>query len=354
MKACGPDALMRPSRDPAGWTAEDMAASGDWLHVLTDRERAEVHAAVEAALSRGLHFLAIDREAFPLAGFGATLADIRRELLYGRGFVLFRGLGIDPADRRRAALAFWGIAMHLGDGALTQNAKGHVLGHVRDIGETRGNVLQRGPYSREALPYHCDCCDLAGLCCIHPAKRGGGSAIISSVAVHNEMLESRPELVEALTHPVGRDRRGEVPPGMDGWYAIPVFNVHNGWFSASIEPTYIGSAERFPGAPRRTKLQREAIEEVLRICEARRFAMEFLPGDIQFVNSHVTFHTRSAYEDHDAPERKRHLFRIWLKCLDGRPLPHWFYDRHGPRGAVDRPGGIVGPGTVPVAPLEAG
>ena len=344
---------MGPSADPAGWTAEEMAASGAWLHVLGDREREELRSAVESVSARGLDLLAISRESFPLGAFGARLADIRAELLHGRGFVVFRDLGIDPADRRRIALAFWGIAAHLGDEALSQNAQGHVLGHVRDIGQTRGNALHRGPYSREALPYHSDCCDLAGLCCLHPAKRGGESAIVSSVAVYNELLGRRPDLAAALARPIYRDRRGEVPPGMAQWYAIPVFNVHDGWFSANIEPTYIASAERFAEVPRLSGQQREAIAEVQRICEARRLPMGFRPGDVQFVNSHVTFHGRSAYEDHPEPERKRHLLRIWLKCLDGRPLPHWFYDRHGPRAKVDRPGGIVGPGTALSAPLEA-
>ena len=352
-RGAGSDRLMRPSRDPAGWTADEMAATDAWLHTLTGRERVEVHGAVEEVVARGLDFFAIDRDAFALPGFGPKLAEVRAELLYGRGFVLFRGLDIDLADRRRAAVAFWGIAMHLGDGALPQNAKGHLLGHVKDIGQTRSNVLQRGPYSREAMPYHVDCCDLAGLYCLHPAKRGGESTIISSVAVYNELLERRPDLVEALAQPIYRDRRGEVPPGMDEWYAIPVFNVHDGWFSASIEPTYIGSVERFAEVPRKTELQREAIAEVQRIAEERHFSMGFRPGDIQFINSHVTFHTRSAYEDHPEPERKRHLLRIWLKCRDGRPLPHWFYERHGPRGSVDRPGGIVGPGTELITPLEA-
>ena len=139
---------------------------------------------------------------------------------------------------------------------------------------------------------------------------------------------------------------------MDEWYATPVFNVHDGWFSANIEPTCIGSVERFPDVPRKSELQREAIAEVQRIAEERHFSMGFRPGDIQLINSRVTFHTRSAYEEHPEPERKRHLLRIWLKCPDGRPLPHWFYERHGPRGSVDRPGGIVGPGTELVTPLD--
>ena len=82
-----------------------------------------------------------------------------------------------------------------------------------------------------------------------------------------------------------------------------------------------------------------------------RFDMGFSRGDMQFLNNHVAFHTRRGYVDHDDPGRKRHLLRIWLKALDGRPLPDAFYERHGTRATVDRPGGIVGPDTVLNAPI---
>jgi hypothetical protein len=37
--------------------------------------------------------------------------------------------------------------------------------------------------------------------------------------------------------------------------------------------------------------------------------------------------------------------------MDGRPLPDAFYERHGTRATVDRPGGIVGPDTLLNAPI---
>ncbi|MCY4129225.1 MAG: TauD/TfdA family dioxygenase [Gammaproteobacteria bacterium] len=345
------DALMQPSSDRAAWIPEEMEADKVWLHNFTDRELTEIHEAVENVERERLDFLDIDRDAFPLPHFTARLTEVRNELLYGRGFVLFRGLDIDHTNRRRAALAFWGISMHLGDVALSQNANGHALGHVYDLGQTRENPLQRGPYSREAIPFHCDWCDLTGLCCLNPAKQGGLNSIMSSVTVYNEMLEHSPDLVEALTHPIYRDRRGETPQGMDEWYAIPVFNVFDGWFSANLEPAMTDSVERFDEVPKKSTLEREAIAEIQRICDEKHLSMDFLPGDIQFINNHTTFHSRSAYEDYTEVDRKRHLFRIWLKCFDGRPLSHWFYDRNGPQGTVDRPGGIVRSDTVLTAPL---
>jgi len=40
--------------------------------------------------------------------------------------------------------------------------------------------------------------------------------------------------------------------------------------------------------------------------------MDFQPGDIQFLKNASILHKRTAYEDWDAPELKRHLLRLWL------------------------------------------
>jgi hypothetical protein len=63
-------------------------------------------------------------------------------------------------------------------------------------------------------------------------------------------------------------------------------------------------------------------------------------------------HTREGFEDDPAAGRFRHLLRIWLIEKGCRPLPSCYFERHGKPGAVDWPGGIVGPDTVLNAPLE--
>lgn len=344
-------AAMAPVVDPADWTADEMAASDEWLHRLDQAEVAELSAAIAPFDRDDIDLMTLARDAFPLPRLGPTLAEIRRELLYGRGFVLFRGLPIDKLGKRGAAIAFWAVGQHLGDGVLSQNALGHVLGHVTDIGQSRANPNQRGPYSREEIPFHVDCADVVGLLCLETSKSGGESSLVSAVRVHNEMLKRRPDLVKVLAEPYYRDRRGEIPPGMDPWYRLAVFHYHQGYFSASIEPTYIGSAHRFDEVPEMTPAQQEAIAMAQSLSEELRFDAGFARGDMQFCNNHVIFHTRRGYEDHSEPERKRHLLRLWLKALDGRPLPREFYERHGDPDVIDRPGGIVGRDTVLNAPL---
>ncbi len=36
------------------------------------------------------------------------------------------------------------------------------------------------------------------------------------------------------------------------------------------------------------------------------------PGDIMFFNNYTMIHARTPFVDHDEPDRKRHLLRLWL------------------------------------------
>ena len=58
---------------------------------------------------------------------------MRRELLAGRGFHLFRGIPVERYTARQSAIAFWALGLHLGE-PVSQNGKGHVLGHVTNLG----------------------------------------------------------------------------------------------------------------------------------------------------------------------------------------------------------------------------
>ena len=45
---------------------------------------------------------------------------------------------------------------------------------------------------------HSDNCDVVSLMCVRAARSGGISRIVSAAAVHNRLLETRPDLLEAL------------------------------------------------------------------------------------------------------------------------------------------------------------
>lgn len=343
---------LAPVSGPEVWTPEEMRARMSWLYNLSEEDIREVDAAIAAFKESGRDVLQIDRASFPLVNFGAQLRRIRHDILWGRGFVQMRGFPVERYSREDAAVAYMGIGAHLGDHMVSQNAKGHVLGHIYDIGQSRANPNQRGPYSSDRIPFHCDYCDIVGLLCLQRSNTGGESKLASSGAIFNEMLRRRPDLVEELMKPNYRDRRGEVPPGKEPWYAIPIFSVTDGLFSLCVEPTYSGSVARhFDHDPNSAKM-REAEALLQEVAEELHLDIDFEPGDMQFLHNHTITHSRGAFRDPDEPARHRHLLRLWLTCEDGRPVPDAFYDRIAARGSVPRPGGIVGPGTVLNCPLE--
>jgi hypothetical protein len=342
-----PAAPGKPVVDPAAWTKEEMTASDEWIYHLTDEDIADLDAAIRGIEARGMDIIDITKENFPLPVLGKSLALIREELLDGRGFVLLRGFPVRNYSRAQAAAAFFGIGQHFGR-AISQNKKGHVLGHVKKLTDadynqqTHANV--RGYQTNVNQRFHADSCDVVGLLCLHPSKSGGLSSIVSSVTVHNTMMERRPDLAAELAGEIYFDRRGEVPEGKDPWYILPVFNYDNGYFTCRYGRQYIDSTQRFEQVPRTTPAQKEALDMMDALLAELKMDMEFRQGDMQFLYNHVTLHARTAYEDWPEPERKRHLLRLWLTTDGARPIPPVL---------AERTGGIILKDTRLKAPLEA-
>jgi hypothetical protein len=338
-----------PIAGPSAWRGADLRRSTEWIHALGADERAELDAALTRV--RGRDLLAIGRDDFPLPRFGATLDALHRELLRGRGFVLIRGIEAARYSLRDLATIYWGIGMHLGK-PRSQNAAGHVLGHVRDVGKNADDPNERVYQTNRRQNYHTDSVDIVGLLCVNKAKSGGLSSIVSSVAVYNAMRARSPELAATLFEPIHTDRRGEVPAGMRPWFTIPVFNWYEELLTTMYVRRYIESAQRFPEVPRLTEAQRAAMDLFDALVEDAdlHLFMDFEPGDIQLVHNHQILHDRTAFEDWPEPERKRHLLRLWLCPPDGRPLPPCFAARYGSVTIGDR-GGIVVPDARLTVPL---
>src|SRR4029077_7485891 len=122
------------------------------------------------------------RDAFSLPTVGPWLRRILKEVQDGRGFAFLRGLPVAEWGPRRSALAFLALGLHLGN-LRPQNTAGHLLGHVRDQGLSSRDPNVRIYQTRERQNYHTDSCDVVGLLCLHPAKAGGLSSLVSSVTV---------------------------------------------------------------------------------------------------------------------------------------------------------------------------
>lgn len=334
------DLTPAPIGGAAAWTGADMAGRSDWITQLEPRDLAEIDAAVAAHMAAGHAMGDITPQTFVLPTLGPKLASVLRELLHGRGFALLRGLDVARYSVEEAAAAYLGVGAHLGS-FRSQNAKGHLLGHVRDLGLDIRNPKVRYYQTNRELEFHTDSCDIVGLICLKTAKSGGGSRIVSSVTLHDVMRERAPVLWRALFNPMPTDRRGEIPPGMLPWFEIPVFNWYQGQLSTIYAGQYIRSAqENCPQARRLTADEHAAIDMLDDLAEEFALTMEFRPGDMQFIHNHQILHSRADFEDWPEPERRRHLLRLWLAPREGRELPPVYAQRYGDITPGQR-GGIV-------------
>ncbi len=329
---------------PSAWHGSGIGRRSDWIEPLSNAELAEIEAASRPLARAESEGKPLRRDDFPLPTLRPRLGAILDEVLHGRGFVLIRGLPVRDWGPRKSALAFLGLGLHWGN-LRAQNRHGHLLGHVKDMGLSSRDPQVRIYQTSERQNYHTDSCDIVGLLCLHPAKTGGKSSLVSSVTIFNEMRRRRPDLARVLFEPVETDRRGEVPEGRKPYFSIPVFNWHENLLSAIYHRSYIESARRFADVPALTPAQIDAIDlfDQLANDPALCFQMEFQTGDIQLVHNHTLLHDRTAFEDWPEPDRKRHLLRLWLAPENARPLPPVFAQRYGTvtpgaRGGVEVPG----------------
>ena len=348
--------LLRPVEGPCVWTATDMRGrEAEWSYRLSAAEIAELEAARQQMQTRGMDIAAIRREHFPLPTLGPVLERLCDDVLHGRGFVLLRGVPVENRPIEESATIYWGIGTYFGS-ARSQNAKGHLLGHVYDLGGSSARDPNTRSYAtNERQNFHIDRCDVVALLCLKRAKSGGLSAIASSMAIHNAMLVRRPDLLERLYQPFPIDRRGEVPEGKPPFYDAPVFNEWDGRLSVLYSRLHIGSSQRFPEARRLVPEDIEALDMLgeLAADDELRLDMTFMPGDIQFLHNHTILHARTGYEDWPETERKRHLLRLWLAPPDARALPPVFSECYGGITPGDR-GGIICKDTRLHAPLVPG
>jgi hypothetical protein len=337
---------------PAAWYRADMERSQDWIHGLAPAELDEIDTALRESVTRCKSIIDIGPDSFPLPTLHAKLLAIRDEVMRGRGLAVLRRLPVERYSTEEMARIYFGIGRHLWT-LRSQNAAGHVLGHVCDIGhDHHHNAYQRGYAAAGPLGFHTDSVDIVALMCLHPAKTGGDSKIVSSVTVHNEVWKRRPDLAPLLFEPVYRDRRGEIPEGMDPWWIMPVYQWHEGNLFSHYSSVYIRSAQRFREAKRLSDEQLELFDVMEAIAnEPDMFLrMPFASGDIQFTNNHHIFHGREAYEDWPEAGRRRHLLRLWICPPEAPPLPPAYAERYGGIEIGNR-GGIVVPGSALKAPL---
>jgi len=152
---------------PAAWSGPQLRKVPDtWRWSLSTAEVAELEQAAHAFLARHEDLSHIRPETFVVTTLRPKLDALRAALIRGIGFEVIGGLPVDRIGVELASTIFFGIGAYLG-GARSQNAAGHLLGHVRDIGADSRDPNTRIYQTSERQTFHTDSADVVGLLCLN-------------------------------------------------------------------------------------------------------------------------------------------------------------------------------------------
>ncbi|KAJ5585482.1 uncharacterized protein N7459_005282 [Penicillium hispanicum] len=342
---------------PTVWKAEDYREHPEkWTHQFTAEQIAEISEAADAFLASKTPLTGISKKNFHLPQFADYLEKLRLDLIDGKGFILFKGFPVQQWGNHKSAVAYMGLGTYLGY-FVSQNSRGHVLGHVKDLGEDPTQIDKVRIYRTNARQFfHVDDSDIVGLLCITKALEGGESDIVSSHHVFNTLAVERPDVLKTLTEPIWYfDRKGETSKGQEEYIRTSVVYLErgeNGRVYTKWDPYYVRSLTRFSDAgiiPPLSDAQQEALRVMEDTCQRLSLHMILDIGDIQFVSNAHVLHARTAYTDYPPPAPRRHLMRLWLATPEdegGWKLPFWDSNEK-------KRGGIQVDDQAPVAPLDA-
>lgn len=328
---------------PAAWTAASLAGDPRWIFSLSEPARRDLTQAVLRAQDPEKPLLAYRRADFDLGAATASLTAAFNEAKHGSGIALVRGLPRDTLDEAQFELITWAIGLHAGV-PRPQGKASQYISAVRDAGTTYRSAGGRGYSSNAELDFHTDSADIVALTCFNRAKAGGRSMVTSSVSAHNRLLLQRPDLAEALHEPFYFSRQAEQADDEGPFYPNPIFDACEGRLFSKWNRNRLTMAQRIEGVPALTPRQREAtdmLDSVLRQPDLM-YSMDLQPGDMQLLSNHVMLHSRTNFEDHEDPARKRLLFRLWIAPPDSVRLPESWRPAYRSIEPGTVRGGIIG------------
>lgn len=301
------------------WKGSEIDYRKEGLHTLTATEVEEIAAAENSVTERDI--TEISNETFHLPTLAPYLKRVGDDLRTGRGFLLLRGLPRDRFTTDQLARIYVGLGTHIGR-LLPQSWHGELLGNVIDVSDVE--TAARGYQSGGSQRFHTDTCDIVSLMCMQSAKSGGLSRIVSVGALHNRLLETRPDLLETL-YGVYVCRRMELDAELGSGRLVKslvFFSAETGQLSCNISGDYPRRAVK-AGDGVMTALQEEAVNELQRLASSPEFYLDMSigEGDIQFLNNRTILHGRTGFEDWPEIARRRHLLRLWIDVPSWPALP---------------------------------
>jgi len=343
-----PEILRSPVDHPSAWLGRDLSEDRSWVVELSPAQAAELEQAAECAVASGKPTVELSRSDFRMDRCEGLLEDVRRRVADGPGFVLMRGLPVQGRSRESIRTLYWALGTRLGS-AVTQNLRGDLVAEITDRGLDVNNLDVKPSQTNAGQRPHTDPADIVGLLCINAAQSGGLSRIASTMAIYNAVLEDHPEYLEWLYRGFHHNLRGDASQAAPFGCTpkpIPVYRYYGGKLSCVFNASTIKEAQHRMGE-RVPESEMRAIDYMVDLARSDeyRLDMEFQPGDLQILNNYTVMHWRTEFQDWPQPERKRLLFRLWLKALDPRSVDPEMADGYitgSQTGKVKTSAGIYG------------
>ncbi|MEM7254573.1 MAG: TauD/TfdA family dioxygenase [Pseudomonadota bacterium] len=307
---------------PNVWQAETLRGDQSWIFELSDGARRDLVSTVDAIYDPERPLLDYRLGEADLDSAWPTIEAAVREAYFGCGVAIVKGLPRAALDESRFGLLSWCIGLRIGV-ARPQGKATQYLSDVRDAGVNYRASTGRGFSSNAGLDFHADGADLTTLACYNAAQSGGQSLITSSSAAWNRLVQTQPELSDVLREPYSFSRQGEQAADETAHYAQPVVDFADGRLFMKWNRNRIQSAQKLEGAPPLSDAQYDAVEALDAIVRSPEFAytMYLEPGDLQIMNNLDILHSRTEFIDHEAPEAKRLLHRLWLAPPNSVRMP---------------------------------
>lgn len=300
------------------WWKGSIDDSAAWYYPLSDDFLSNSERIRREVQGRDLPTTEISRQGVSIDYGGECLQPVLEALRSGRGFAIVNRVPVNGYTPEAAQSMYWMTGEYLGT-PMEQNIEGTLLYDVRDTGE---NVTQGARFSvtNAESTFHNDNAfgeplpDIVGLLCLRTAKSGGQSQLVSGYALHNELLENHPDVLETLYQRFYFDRRGQFRAGDSPTSHFPVFRWSHGELTLRYLYYYIQVGHKRAGKPLTAK-QNGALEVVEALLRRPDFRVEFSmqPGQMLFTNNRWILHNRTAFEDDADPARRRHYVRLWLR-----------------------------------------
>jgi len=307
--------VRQPSSDRLCWLAPDLSAD-DYLIELPAAALDEIAGLARHFEDNPLPVLYRRLDDYEIPACRELMAGMKKVLDDGVGFAVLDRLPMNDFDKDTMLQIYWLLGQCIGR-PVAQKWDGQMIYEVRDTGAAY-EYGTRGSYTSVELVFHTDNAfarmvpDYVGLFCRNPAKSGGVSRFCSLYSVHQRMLELYPEQLVRLYQPMLFDRQKEHREGAAPVCLAPYFSWRNDRLFARANSSLVRKGYQVAGESMDEALD-AALDAIDEVCAAKDLWYEapLERGQVQYLNNHEVGHYRSAFEDYDDAERKRHLYRLW-------------------------------------------